>query len=42
VAVVGTGGYKNERQQTTGNHWAKIYASGCKQVIIINRLMPAQ
>ena len=31
VAVVGTGGYKNERQQKTGNHWAKIYAAGCRQ-----------
>eukprot|EP00976_Prorocentrum_cordatum_P013276 265336-Prorocentrum_minimum.AAC.9 len=31
VAVVGTGGYKNERQQKTGDHWAKIYATQCKQ-----------
>ena len=32
VAVVGTGGYKNERQQKTGGHWAKVYSTGCQQV----------
>lgn len=29
VAVVGIGGYKNEEQLRTGNHWAKIYSSEC-------------
>lgn len=29
VAVVGIGGYKNEAQVRTGNHWAKIYSSEC-------------
>jgi hypothetical protein len=31
VAVVGTGGSKNQKQQKTGTHWARIYASGCQQ-----------
>ena len=31
LQVVGTGGYKNEKQKKTGNHWAKIYATGCRQ-----------
>lgn len=31
VAVVGTGGYKNEPQKRTGRHWAKIYAANCMQ-----------
>jgi hypothetical protein len=31
VAVVGTGGYKNEAQEQTGEHWAKVYSTGCQQ-----------